>query len=1160
MRPVAVAAFVAMCGVPALAYTPGTGSLFTESFNATLDADWEQQNGFLGNPAPWTQVVDGADKSFYADGIGPGGNNQTRHWARHYVQPTPATAFSMAFEHRAELGAGYLFDLEVEQRAPVTRRYRMRIDGNGAVSLWRTTAGVFAQVAATGSGTIPVNQKRWIRFAIEPDGSGHPRVRVRVWGTSAASEPATWNLDLLDANDTLARVHRFELVADGPRGIETWVDDLDVWGDGSEGCASSVKTIWLMELSHLDIGFTDPPDVVAAFQKSHLDQVLDNLDADPDYRWTIEEGWDLDRWWEVSTEPERQRMVTALQGGRLVLTAGYASLHTTTAGHEELTRNLYWSSRFAREHGVPLRTWITDDVPGSTFALPELLERSGVEFFVGGMNTPFGGKVTHPGHGDRPFWWAGPDGSKVLAWTTFDAYAEAFDYGFSFFDNLSVMYKKMGKKLPEQEEAGYPWPDLLLMRAFDNHYQGLFARDLVDQWNATYANPKFRLATAEEFFDHMLATHGPGAFPTFPGDYGAAWSGSHANAPHTERMVRESHRDARAAEALIAAGSTIDGGAVPRDSIDHAYRMMLQVDEHSGAGGWPGYFTPAEMDANNVQHLGYAQDAKATADALVEQGLDRALAELSIAGDAVVAVNPLGRTRDGYVRQVLPPDVYAATFRVVERGTGIEIPFQRDAAAQAILFAAAGLPAFGYRVYDLVPGTPAASPAGMLSVTATTLENDFYRVVVDGTDGSLTSLYDKARAKELVDAASAYDFNELAAATKQQMDAGQAPVAVLPASASTSILESGPLVASIQVTRSGTPHVKTIYRLRRGEDRFEFANTLDQAQMPYVNNTTGTRAYTVALPFDVKNFQIRSESTTRFLNPLADGFPRTSVFDWHNVEHTLAVFDGQKGVLYAVDAADAHSFERFSTLPPPSWTTGTALVLTRMKDKSDEYEFEGGSIGAFTMEPGTGPLLEFTHHVRATAPSFDPPAASRFGFEALNAPLSRFVRHRPGNLPDAAASFANVDAPGVLAYTLKNAETGPGLVLRMTELNGVATTARVASDAFTFSDPQRIEQDEDGGTPLATDGAGFLVPLQPYETATVRVRAAPAWAPITLLVGKSAGDVVLTWTGGRAPFTVQRAENAAFTASPTTLADEQPAASTVDPVVADGKSYFYLVR
>ena len=91
--------------LPGLAYTPGSGTLFTEDFDGALQPDWEMQDGYLGRPCPWTQVTDGADTSFYADGQGPLFNSVTRHWARHYVQPTPATAFSMAFEQRAAVGA-----------------------------------------------------------------------------------------------------------------------------------------------------------------------------------------------------------------------------------------------------------------------------------------------------------------------------------------------------------------------------------------------------------------------------------------------------------------------------------------------------------------------------------------------------------------------------------------------------------------------------------------------------------------------------------------------------------------------------------------------------------------------------------------------------------------------------------------------------------------------------------------------------------------------------------------------------------------------------------------------------------------------------------------------------------------------------------------------
>jgi hypothetical protein len=1145
------------------AYTPGSGTLYSDNFDgAQLDPDWEQGNGVSG-PSPWTRVLDGADKVFYADGYGPLFNSPTKHWARHFVHPVPATSFSVAFEYRSELGSTYVFDLEVEQRAPVPRKVRLRVDASGVLSLWRTENGVYVQKASTGTSAIPVNQKRWLRLAIEADPSGHPRVRCRVWSGGATAEPSTWTLEFLDERDTIVRVHRFELTADGPKGTETWLDDLDAFGDGSAGVVSSVTTIYLMELAHLDIGFTEPPDDIEAFAKTHLDQVLDNLDADPSYRWTIESGWWLDRWWERSTDTERQRMADHLLEGRLKLAAGYANLHTTTAGHEELARSIYFSSRMARRYGFPLRVWITDDVPGTSFAVPEILARAGIPYFVGGMNTTFGGRLSVPSHAQRPFWWVGPDGSRVLAWFTYDSYAEAFDYGFSFFDNLPDLYKKLGKKLPEQEEAGYPYPELLLMRGFDNHYGGFKVRDLVNQWNATYETPRFVLSSAEEFLDLLRSRYGDESFPSYAGDYGAAWSSSHANAQHTETWVREAHRKGRAAEALLAAGSVVDGEAVPADQVDFLYRRQLEVDEHSGAGGWPEYFTPEEMDRNNRIHMGYAVDARDTANALLEQGLDRALSDLPAAQDAIVAVNPLGRARDGWVRIVLPPDLYGTSFRLVERGSGSEVPYQKFDDSSEILFRASSVPAFGYRVYDLVPGTPGATPTGMLQVGPTSIENDFYRLVVDPSDGSVTSLYDKLRGKELVDAASAYDFNELASNVKSDVDFAANPVAQQPSSASVAVTSSGPLVASLEVNRVGTPHTKTVYRLYRNEDRVEIENVLDRDRMPYVNYDTGYRVYTVTFPFSIQNFSLRTETTTRFLDPPSDGFDdRNDVFDWHNAEHTLAFWDSTGGILYACDAVDAHNFGHFSTFPSASFYTTKALLLPRMKDKSDEYQFADGTIGPYEIEPGSSPIFRYTHHLRATAPGFDPEAASRFGFESLSPLLARLVGRRPGNLPDAAASFFTVEPGTVLAYTVKNAEDGDGLALRMTELSGVATTARIRSDVFTLASAERLEHDEEGGVPLAADGSEVLVPLEPYETATVRVRASVLWAPIELRVDKdaAAGVVRLSWAGGVSPYTVERAVNASFTAGVTTLLDEEAATSLDDPVLSDGTTYYYLVR
>ncbi len=67
---------------------------------------------------------------------------------------------------------------------------------------------------------------------------------------------------------------------------------------------------------------------------------------------------------------------------------------------------------------------------------------------------------------------------------------------------------------------------------------------------------------------------------------------------------------------------------------------------------------------------------------------------------------------------------------------------------------------------------------------------------------------------------------------------------------------------------------------------------------------------------------------------------------------------------------------------------------------------------------------------------------------------------------------------------------------------------------------------------------------------------------IQLTVDKAAatGSVHLSWTGGSAPFTLVRAEDPDFTVNPTTLVDHQSVTSFDDPVLADGKTYYYRVR
>ena len=54
-----------------------------------------------------------------------------------------------------------------------------------------------------------------------------------------------------------------------------------------------------------------------------------------------------------------------------------------------------------------------------------MLAGSGVKYLVTGLNLFIGGG-NNLGPSKNPFYWVGPDGSRVLTWSTYDSYMEGF--------------------------------------------------------------------------------------------------------------------------------------------------------------------------------------------------------------------------------------------------------------------------------------------------------------------------------------------------------------------------------------------------------------------------------------------------------------------------------------------------------------------------------------------------------------------------------------------------------------------------------------------------------------------------------------------------------------------------------------------------------------
>jgi Glycosyl hydrolases family 38 N-terminal domain. len=139
---------------------------------------------------------------------------------------------------------------------------------------------------------------------------------------------------------------------------------------------ASPVLIYIAPMSHLDIDFTAPPSQVAEKMRRTIAQAIAFADADPNFVWTVETFWQLERWLETNPpEPQRQRLLQLLRSGRFELGAAYANPHSNAMSAFLLDWLFRLPRQWAGEHQIPMTTAILNDVPGHPIDLPHFLAR-----------------------------------------------------------------------------------------------------------------------------------------------------------------------------------------------------------------------------------------------------------------------------------------------------------------------------------------------------------------------------------------------------------------------------------------------------------------------------------------------------------------------------------------------------------------------------------------------------------------------------------------------------------------------------------------------------------------------------------------------------------------------------------------------------------------
>ena len=911
------------------------------------------------------------------------------------------------------------------------------------------------------------------------------------------------------------------------------------------GIDSNIKYLFVVEMSHLDIGFTDPPDEVAEFYKWNIDHAMAICHADPDYKWTIEEIWQLEQWMARSSSSEINDLKNLVKQGRIGLTAGYATMHSGVLGHEEINRFLYPAKEISEAWNISIETIIQDDVPGYSWALPQVLNKSNVKYMVTGINTWADlGKPSIP-MSDIPFYWQGPDGSKVLTWISFGAYIEGFfDYGLT---NLANAFNTLSSKLPQLESEGYPYNATLVLRAGDNQDTDLTMTNLARQWNNTYDNPKIVLAHPEDFFKYLEENYGSN-FPTYSGDWTSWWDILGITQPQSITKNRWAHDNILSAEKLSTINQLLGTQTYPMEDIELAYKKMMEFDEHmTGGAPWPGLMTSEETQRQNEILCGYASTAYNKTTEVLDTALETLAGNVRSDNQSIIVFNPLSWNRTDIVKAELSNELFSQPFNLIDSETGLPVPYQKlsdvlgdidyngivdivdivivalafgskpgdpnwnpDAdlnnddlvdivdivlvaidfgelvTSKQIMFVARDIPSIGYKRYEINISQWGEIDSGSVNVSGNVIENQFYEITFDESDGHIVSIYDKEADRELVNGLSEFEFNQAIKCSNDQLWSGL--YSDVPTGTCTvTVGLNGPVAKSISVNRNDSPFVKTEVILYDGIKRIDLVNIMNRDLMEWVDYTTGLVYYAYTFPFNLSNFNVKLEIANAFMTPEVDNLPDANVA-YFTTQHGLEMFEADYGITWASKETFIHEFEGIN-LYATTFSPAEATLVSRFLKKEDEGKFIGGSIGPIEQEPGASPILGHTYSFTSHAGPFDPVNTSQFVWAHSNPLLAKETSSNPdGVLTSPSMSFFDVNSSNVMIVNVKKANFGDDYIFRLQEIEGMQTTVKLNSPYFNISQAtltNNVEEDIEG---LPIEGGDVIASVNSLGTITIRLK------------------------------------------------------------------------
>ena len=828
--------------------------------------------------------------------------------------------------------------------------------------------------------------------------------------------------------------------------------------------------IFVAPSAHTDIGYTDVQPKCAERHCQNIDTAIGLCRRFPDFRWNLEVAWQAENYTHLRSGPILTDFYRLAREGKLGIQALYCNMLTGLCSHEEMCRLTWFAHQLCHAKGIPFRSAMISDVPSQDASLPMVLAGAGIRYFSSGSNRDHSYPFNHL-FGSRPFWWEGPDGSRVLT-----LYVENYAYASRWALDASVEAAKA--KVVEalegyEKRSDYPFDAVFLHGAVsDNCPLNARLAEICKAWNERYEFPKVILSPNADFFEYFEKRYGD-QLPVHRGSGGAYWEDGAGSSARETALVRTAHEGVANAEKLLALAERI--GHVKEycpDAIYSVWRNCMLYDEHT----WGAYCSvdQSESDFTKAQwkiKAQYAVDAASGAKTLLDQGA-RALASLvETDGPALIVFNPTSWPRTDMLQVALPEGM-----GVAER----DIPCCTSPQGTFVLVR--DVPPCGYRVLKLV--RKEAVPAAAQPAEGHVIESRFYRVRFDPASGGIASIRDKELDRELVDPKSPFRLNQylhVAGYSQRLIIDPNAPLPDLKIAASgQATLRRLPLggAGEMMIVESCgvmAPKISSAIIVWNDIKRIDIVDHLTKTL------TYDREAVYFAFPFAAREPAFRFEAPAAIVNPNKDMLPGACL-DWFSVQHFVEVEGRDAAIAWATPDAPLVTFQDINR---GKWQTQLPITSGHL------YAYLMNNYWHTNYLAGQGGDYTFRFAI-TSRPKADSVASVRFGWAVSNPLLAVPVKPNPqGPLPNGPTSLVSVAEPNVIVTGIKRADEGGALIVRLWELTGRPTTAHVRLDRHVSAaraEACNLVEEPANNAPLEIRDGVIAVPIRGHGLAGVRVQ------------------------------------------------------------------------